>query len=58
MGRFRQIIFILALTVKQAGFLALLMQFLVKLNGNATLKKKKVKQKKELVFPDMSYRGD
>lgn len=58
MGRFRQIIFILALTVKQAGLLALLMQFLVKLNGNATLKKKKVKQKKELVFPDMSYRGD
>lgn len=58
MGRFRQIIFILALTVKQAGFLALLMQVLVKLNGNATLKKKKVKQKKELVFPDMSYRGD
>lgn len=48
MGRFRQIIFILALTVKQAGFLALLMQFLVKLKGNATLKKKKSNKKRNL----------
>lgn len=50
MGRFRQIIFILALTVKQAGFLALLMQFLVKLKGNATLKKKS-QTKKGTCFP-------
>lgn len=48
MGRSRQIIFILSLSVKQAGFLALLMQFLVKLSGNAT--QKKVKQKKWILF--------
>lgn len=35
-GRSRQIIFLLSLAVKQAGCLALLMQCLVKLSGNAT----------------------